>query len=50
VSLVAIGLAGLGVPYVLAAGLWVLSVASLITVAQRYVAVRRQLVEAGEHA
>jgi CDP-diacylglycerol--glycerol-3-phosphate 3-phosphatidyltransferase len=50
VSLVAIGLAGLGVPYVLAAGLWVLSVASLITVAQRYIVVRRQLVEAGERA
>ncbi len=47
ISLVAIGLAGLGVPYVLAAGLWVLSVASLITVVQRYVVVRRQ-VEAGE--
>lgn len=47
VSLVAIGLAGLGVPYVLAVGLWLLSLASLITVAQRYVAVRRQ-VEAGE--
>jgi CDP-diacylglycerol--glycerol-3-phosphate 3-phosphatidyltransferase len=47
VSLVAIGLAGLGVPYVLAAGLWLLSLASLVTVAQRYVAVRRQ-VEAGE--
>jgi CDP-diacylglycerol--glycerol-3-phosphate 3-phosphatidyltransferase len=50
VSLVAIGLAGIGVPYVLAAGLWVLSVASVITVAQRYIAVRRQLVEAGERA
>jgi CDP-diacylglycerol---glycerol-3-phosphate 3-phosphatidyltransferase len=49
VSLAAIGLAGLGVPYVLAAGLWVLSVASLITVAQRYVTVYRQ-VEAREHA
>jgi CDP-diacylglycerol---glycerol-3-phosphate 3-phosphatidyltransferase len=47
ISLVAIGLTGLGVPYVLAAGLWVLSVASLITVAQRYIAVHRQ-VEAGE--
>jgi CDP-diacylglycerol--glycerol-3-phosphate 3-phosphatidyltransferase len=47
VSLVAIGLTGLGVPYVLAIGLWLLSVASVITVAQRYIAVRRQ-VEAGE--
>jgi CDP-diacylglycerol---glycerol-3-phosphate 3-phosphatidyltransferase len=43
VSLVAIGLTGLGVPYVLAIGLWLLSVASVITVAQRFVAVRRQL-------
>jgi CDP-diacylglycerol--glycerol-3-phosphate 3-phosphatidyltransferase len=49
VSLVAIGLAGLGVPYVLAAGLWLLSAASLITVVQRYVHVRRQL-EAGDEA
>jgi CDP-diacylglycerol--glycerol-3-phosphate 3-phosphatidyltransferase len=47
VSLVAIGLTGLGVPYVLAIGLWLLSIASVITVAQRYIAVRRQ-VEAGE--
>jgi CDP-diacylglycerol--glycerol-3-phosphate 3-phosphatidyltransferase len=47
VSLVAIGLAGLGVPYVLAAGLWILSVASAITVVQRYVVVRRH-VEAGD--
>jgi CDP-diacylglycerol---glycerol-3-phosphate 3-phosphatidyltransferase len=47
VSLVAIGLAGLGVPYVLAAGLWLLSAASVITVVQRYLHVRRQL-EAGE--
>jgi CDP-diacylglycerol--glycerol-3-phosphate 3-phosphatidyltransferase len=47
VSLVAIGLAGLGVPYVLAAGLWILSIASAITVVQRYIVVRRQ-VEAGD--
>jgi CDP-diacylglycerol--glycerol-3-phosphate 3-phosphatidyltransferase len=47
VGLVAIGLHGLGVPYILAAGLWLLSIASAITVAQRYIAVRRQ-VEAGE--
>jgi CDP-diacylglycerol--glycerol-3-phosphate 3-phosphatidyltransferase len=49
VSLVTIGLAGLGVPYVLAAGLWVLSIASVITVVQRYITVRRQ-VEAGGQA
>jgi CDP-diacylglycerol--glycerol-3-phosphate 3-phosphatidyltransferase len=47
VALVAIGISGLGVPYVLAAGLWLVSLASAITVAQRYLAVRRQ-VEAGE--
>ncbi|WP_354670929.1 phosphatidylinositol phosphate synthase [Actinomadura sp. DC4] len=47
VSLVAIGLAGLGVPYVLAAGLWILSIASAITVVQRYIVVRRH-VEAGD--
>jgi CDP-diacylglycerol--glycerol-3-phosphate 3-phosphatidyltransferase len=47
VSLVAIGLAGLGVPYVLAAGLWLLSIASAITVVQRYVVVHRH-VEAGD--
>jgi CDP-diacylglycerol---glycerol-3-phosphate 3-phosphatidyltransferase len=47
VALVAIGLDGLGVPYVLAAGLWVLSFVSTVTVVQRYVAVWRQ-VETGE--
>lgn len=41
VSLVAAGLAGLGVPYVLAVGLWVLAAASLVTLAQRVLAVRR---------
>jgi CDP-diacylglycerol---glycerol-3-phosphate 3-phosphatidyltransferase len=43
VSLVAVGLTGLGVPYVLDVGLWLLSAASVVTVAQRFVAVRRQL-------
>ncbi|MCO6011402.1 CDP-alcohol phosphatidyltransferase family protein [Actinoallomurus purpureus] len=43
VSLVAIGLDGLGVPYVLVVGLWLLALASAITVVQRFVAVRRQL-------
>ncbi len=47
IGLVAIGLDGLGVPYILAAGLWILAIASAITVAQRYLAVLRQL-EAGE--
>ena len=41
IGLVATGLAGLGVPYVLPAGLWVLAVASTITFGQRVLAVRR---------
>ncbi len=39
ISLVAAGLAGLGVPYVLAAGLWLLAAASLVTLGQRVLAV-----------
>ncbi|MDP9867236.1 MULTISPECIES: phosphatidylinositol phosphate synthase [Streptosporangium] len=44
VGLVATGIAGLGVPYILAAGLWLLAVASAVTVAQRLLHVRRQAV------
>ncbi|HEX9064953.1 MAG TPA: CDP-alcohol phosphatidyltransferase family protein [Streptosporangiaceae bacterium] len=40
IGLVAIGLAGLGVPYVLPIGLWVLAVLSTITFGQRVYAVR----------
>ena len=40
---VAVGLSGLGVPYVLPIGLWALAVASVITLGQRYAAVHRQL-------
>ena len=40
IGLVAIGLAGLGVPYVLSIGLWVLAVLSTITFGQRVYAVR----------
>lgn len=40
--LVGTGLAGLGVPYVLAAALWLLVAATAITVVQRLVEVRRQ--------
>lgn len=43
VALVAAGLAGLGVPYALSVGLWVLTVASVVTVIQRFVEVRRQV-------
>jgi CDP-diacylglycerol--glycerol-3-phosphate 3-phosphatidyltransferase len=46
VSLVAIGLCGLGVPYVLPVGLWLLAVASVITIVQRFVVVRHQMLAA----
>ncbi|MCW2905102.1 MAG: CDP-alcohol phosphatidyltransferase [Streptosporangiaceae bacterium] len=42
IVLVAAGLHGLGVPYALHAGLWLLAVASAITVVQRFAVVRRQ--------
>ncbi|WP_169729369.1 phosphatidylinositol phosphate synthase [Thermoactinospora rubra] len=42
VSLVAAGLSGLGVPYILPAGMWLLAVASAVTVVQRILHVRRQ--------
>jgi phosphatidylinositol phosphate synthase len=44
--LVATGLSGLGIPYLLPLVLWVLAVASTITVVQRIVAVRRQALAA----
>ncbi|MFF4777229.1 phosphatidylinositol phosphate synthase [Microtetraspora fusca] len=44
VILVATGLSGLGVPYILAAGLWLLAAASAVTVVQRMVHVYRQAV------
>ena len=47
IGLVAAGLTGLGVPYVLAAGLWMLAVLSTVTLAQRVLAVR-QATAAGE--
>ncbi len=40
IGLAAIGLAGLGVPYVLSAGLWILAVLSAFTFGQRVFAVR----------
>src|SRR5690242_8177607 len=42
IGLVAAGLTGLGVPYVLAIGLWALSVLTAVTFGQRVWAVRRQ--------
>jgi CDP-diacylglycerol--glycerol-3-phosphate 3-phosphatidyltransferase len=44
VVLVAAGLSGLGVPYILAIGLWLLAAASAITVVQRMMHVYRQAV------
>jgi CDP-diacylglycerol--glycerol-3-phosphate 3-phosphatidyltransferase len=41
ITLVGAGLTGLGVPYVLAIGLWVLAVLSVVTFGQRVNAVRR---------
>src|SRR6266487_3884491 len=41
IGLAAIGLAGLGVPYVLSIGLWILAVLSAVTFGQRVDAVRR---------
>jgi CDP-diacylglycerol--glycerol-3-phosphate 3-phosphatidyltransferase len=46
ISLVAAGLAGLGVPYVLAIGLWVLAVLTTITLGQRIHAVHQGTVGA----
>lgn len=45
IGLVAIGLSGLGVPYVLPVGLWLLAVASAFTFGQRVLAVRRAAAE-----
>jgi len=41
IGLVAAGLSGLGVPYVLPAGLWLLAAASTVTFGQRVLAARR---------
>lgn len=46
IVLVGTGLDGLGVPYVQALALWVLSAATVVTVVQRMIAVRRQLAPA----
>jgi CDP-diacylglycerol---glycerol-3-phosphate 3-phosphatidyltransferase len=48
IALVAAGLAGLGVPYVLSAGLWVLAAGSAFTFGQRVLAVRRAAAEAAK--
>jgi CDP-diacylglycerol--glycerol-3-phosphate 3-phosphatidyltransferase len=41
--LVAVGLSGLGVPYVLAGGLWILLIISTVTAVQRFLVVREGL-------
>jgi CDP-diacylglycerol--glycerol-3-phosphate 3-phosphatidyltransferase len=41
-TLVAAGIAGLGVPYILAITLWVLAVLTFVTIVQRMLTVRRQ--------
>jgi CDP-diacylglycerol--glycerol-3-phosphate 3-phosphatidyltransferase len=50
IALVAAGLSGLGVPYILPAGLWILAVLSAITFGQRIVAVRQAAAQAGQAA
>ncbi|MDA8323180.1 MAG: CDP-alcohol phosphatidyltransferase family protein, partial [Actinomycetota bacterium] len=47
IGLTAIGLSGLGVPYVLSAGLWILAVLSAITFGQRIHAARRSAGSSG---
>ncbi|HEY7143510.1 MAG TPA: CDP-alcohol phosphatidyltransferase family protein [Streptosporangiaceae bacterium] len=49
IGLVATGLAGLGVPYALHVGLWILAVGSVVTFGQRLIAIRRDGMR-GEHA
>jgi CDP-diacylglycerol--glycerol-3-phosphate 3-phosphatidyltransferase len=48
IALVATGLAGLGVPYVLSAGLWLLAAASAFTFGQRVLAVRKAAAAAAD--
>jgi CDP-diacylglycerol--glycerol-3-phosphate 3-phosphatidyltransferase len=48
IVLVGTGLDGLGVPYIQAAALWFLATATVVTIVQRMIEVRRQLVVMGE--
>lgn len=50
VALVAAGLDGLGVPYILTAALWVLAVLSTVTVGQRFAAVHVQAKDGADSA
>jgi CDP-diacylglycerol--glycerol-3-phosphate 3-phosphatidyltransferase len=49
VGLVSAGLSGLGLPYILAVGLWLLAIASAVTVGQRLLRVYQQAVSAPPH-
>jgi phosphatidylglycerophosphate synthase len=44
-SLVATGLAGLGVPYIQAVTLWAIAIGSFVTLVQRVMLVRKQLLK-----
>ena len=48
IVLVGTGLDGLGLPYVLAVGLWGLALVTAFTIVQRMIEVRRQLIELGQ--
>lgn len=50
IALTATGLGGLGVPYVLAGGLWLLALLNTVTVAQRLIETRARLTEPGGSA
>src|SRR5207248_2004208 len=50
ITLVGTGLQGLGVPHAVDVALWLLAVASVITVVQRMVAVRRSAVSSSREA
>jgi CDP-diacylglycerol--glycerol-3-phosphate 3-phosphatidyltransferase len=43
ISLAAIGFDGLGVPYVLAVGIWLLAIIGVLTIAQRMLIVKRAI-------
>jgi len=47
-SLVATGLSGLGVPYIQAVTLWAIAIGSLVTLTQRVLLVRKQLLNKGD--
>ena len=50
IILVSTGLSGLGVPYILPVGLWLLAAASTVTFGQRVLVVRRAVGPGGHNA